>query len=130
MAGANGECRSRRSAGTGAGGGDLALSEELCLMQADMLGMGRDNYRRMCKVCPDPDLRLHALLHRVSSNRGYRPAPVQRARSPGCEVPAASDDAFVPGPHRDAHRCWRCDVRTANDGVGLCRPCHGALITQ
>lgn len=143
------------------GSGDDGLCEELCDMQAEMLGLGADNYQRLRRVCPDPNLRLHALLHRVANRR--RPStsvpPPRRSRCDGprrhpstsgsvrseahtprwagtdghasaFDLDEAWDAAehFTAVPHRDAHRCWRCDARSAADEIGLCGPCHGSLV--
>lgn len=143
------------------GGGGDELCEELCDMQAELLGLGADNYQRLLRVCPDPNLRLHALLHRVA-NRRRPPTPVRPPGQPRCDGarshPSTSgavrseshaprwsgtnghasafdlDEAwdaaehFTAVPHRDAHRCWRCDARRAADEIGLCEPCHGSLV--
>lgn len=41
------------------------LDEELCRVQADMLQMGRDNYQRLRRVCPDPQRRYRVLRKRL-----------------------------------------------------------------
>lgn len=41
------------------------LDEELCRVQADMLQMGRDNYQRLRRVCPDPQHRYRVLRRRL-----------------------------------------------------------------
>lgn len=146
--------------------GNRELCEELCGMQADLLGMGDDNYARLCRVCPDSDLRLHALLHRVGNKdrpqcgpplrvHGQRPQPDDGEGLPSVSHPrfrtsgqrglganghrgSAFDldeawdaaEYFTAVPHRDAHRCWRCDARSAADDIGLCQPCHGSLVGQ
>lgn len=156
----------RPSEASGPAGGDAGLCEELCGMQADLLGMGDDNYARLCRVCPDSDLRLHALLHRVANRdrpacrptlrvHGQRPRPREAASLPSVthlrfqrngqrwyevnghaasafDLDEAWDAAeyFTSAPHRDAHRCWRCDARSAADDIGLCPPCHGSLVSH
>lgn len=156
----------RPSGASGAASENRELCEELCGMQADLLGMGNDNYARLCRVCPDSDLRLHALLHRVANRdrpacgstlrvHGQRPRPREAARLPtvthlrfqrggqgwhevnghrasAFDLDEAWDAAeyFTSAPHRDAHRCWRCDARSAADDIGLCQPCHGSLVSQ
>lgn len=156
----------RPAEASGAASETRELCEELCGMQADLLGMGADNYLRLCRVCPDSNLRLHALLHRVANkNRpsygwtlqvhGQRPRVRQDPGLPHMSHPrfrrngrrwhevnghqgSALDlnedwdaaEYCTTATHRDAHRCWRCDARSAADDIGLCEPCHGSLVSH
>lgn len=145
--------------GLGAAAEDADLSEELCRVQAHILGMGDDNYQRLRRVCPDTDRRYFVLQLRV--NRQVQlalAAQVPRwrvSRRPNCDpaatstaardvwlelefqrrtsVPNASrggGDWFAPGPPHDAEVCWRCDARDADSDIGLCGRCHASLVSR
>ena len=59
------------------------LDEQLCQVQADMLEMGRDNYERLCRVCPDPQRRYRVLRGRIDRQIQLAlAASVPRWRSP------------------------------------------------
>lgn len=133
---------------------DARLAEDLCALQAEVLGMGDDNYARLQRVCPDPQRRYRVLLGRVAHQTrlalaGTLPpwrSPPRPAIDPSALATAARDvtlqlttvdpseraaaDAFSPGPPVDAERCWRCDARPSDSELGLCWPCHSVLASR
>lgn len=140
----------------GAAARAAAVTDDLCQVQADLVGMGRDNYRRLCRVCPDPERRYRVLRSRVEHRLGVVPrpsSPAHRRPADGAAALAAgggvqlelewqgssrdprnvddqatSADAFVVGEQAASDRCWRCNARSAAGDLGLCEPCHASLV--
>lgn len=132
------------------------VTDDLCRVQADLLGMGRDNYERLCRLCPDPERRYRVLRVRVEHRLGVvtrPPTPTSRRPAAGSTALAAgggvqlelewqgtprdprnadeqatSADAFVVGEPAGSDRCWRCNARSAAGDLGLCEPCHASLV--
>lgn len=132
------------------------VTDDLCRVQADLLGMGEDNYQRLCRLCPDPERRYRVLRVRVEHRLGVVPSPpfpasrlpadgttalaagggVQlelewqgTSRDPrNADDQATSADAFVVGEPAGSDRCWRCNARSAVGDLGLCEPCHASLV--
>lgn len=137
----------------GASPEEVEFSEQLCRTQADILGMGEDNYQRLCRICPDPRQRYRVLLTRVDHwFRDQREAPGQLrphrntpwsatvdagggvqivlesdTSAPENDARATSQDAFVAGEPKSSEWCWRCNARSAAGDLGLCEPCHAEL---
>lgn len=132
------------------------VTDDLCRVQADLLGMGPDNYQRLRRICPDPERRYRVLRARVEHRLGVVPSPSSPAYSRPAEGTTAlaagggmqlelewqgtprdprsvddeatSADAFVVGEPAGSDRCWRCNARSAAGDLGLCEACHASLV--
>lgn len=142
--------------GLGPAADDDDLSEALCRVQAQILGMGDDNYQRLRRVCADRERCYRVLQGRVNRQIQLALAGTtprwRAARRPNCDPAATSTaardvwlqlefqrswggplgggDGFTPGTPHDAERCWRCDAREAAGDIGLCTPCHASLASR